>query len=77
MSHAKESEEDKEINFAWLLIYGMQMGFAEEEIERMTFGKWLDCFEVYKRCHNMKASGMIYKIEKDESERKIVSATTL
>lgn len=53
------------------------MGFSEEEIERMTFGKWIDCFEVYKRCHNMRAAGAMYKVEVAESERKIVSATTL
>lgn len=79
MSHARDEEDqtDVEIDFAWLLVQGIQMGFSEEEIERMTFGKWIDCFEVYKRCHNMRAAGAMYKVEVAEKERKIVSATTL
>ena len=47
MSHARDEEDqtDVEIDFAWLLVQGIQMGFSEEEIERMTCGKVIDCFE--------------------------------
>ena len=43
---------------------GMQMGYSENEIAHMYFGKWCDLFTEYKKIHNMRIELMIFEEKK-------------
>ena len=43
------------------------MGFSYREVLRLTFGRWADLFDTYKKIHNLTVSGSQFKIEKNES----------
>ncbi|MDY4596866.1 hypothetical protein [Faecalimonas umbilicata] len=43
---------------------GMQMGYSENEIAHMYFGKWCDLFTEYKKIHNMRMERMIFEEKK-------------
>lgn len=49
-----------ELDFAWLLFMGIQMGFSEKEIAHMYIGKWMDLFEHFKWFHNFKAKKALF-----------------
>ena len=43
------------------------MGFSYREVLKLTFGRWADLFDTYKKIHNITVSGSQFKIEKNES----------
>ena len=45
VSHAERVEK---IDFAWLIILGKRMGFAEKEIGHMSLRKFMKLYEAYK-----------------------------
>lgn len=49
------AEESGEINFAWIVFIGMQVGYREPELAHMYFGKWY-LFEEYKKIYNFKVA---------------------
>lgn len=53
--HADEAEEGREliINFAWVVFVGLQIGYTEEDIARMTYGKWSELSEQWMKYHNI------------------------
>lgn len=61
------AEESGEINFAWIVFIGMQVGYREPELAHMYFGKWCDLFEEYKKMHNFKVKRMIFEEKKEVS----------
>lgn len=63
--HAEgEDGGSEQINFAWIVCMGMQMGYSENEIAHMYFGKWCDLFTEYKKIHNMRIERMIFEEKK-------------
>jgi hypothetical protein len=67
----EEGEESEQINFAWIVCIGLQMGYRESEIAHMYFGKWCDLFTEYKKIHNIRMQRMIFE------EKKITSMLDL
>lgn len=64
--HAEElderSDEDPEpINFAWVILIGMEIGYTEREISQMYFGKWCDMYEEWQRFYNFKTQKGIFE----------------
>ena len=43
-------------------------GFTEKEVGHFTIKKWLILFEQYKKHHNFKAKGYIFKEESSQVE---------
>ena len=67
IDHAEEREEEPQpVNFAWILMIGVQMGFSETEIKRMYFGKWSDLFEEYKKFYNFKIKSGLFKEQEEQ-----------
>lgn len=66
-THAENGGEESEpINFAWVILMGMEIGYTEKEISRMYFGKWCDLFEEYKKFYNFKMKKCLFEEEKKE-----------
>lgn len=62
IDHASDdAEENQQINFAWILLMGVQMGFSETDVKQMYFGKWSDLFQEYKKLHNFKVKKYLFK----------------
>ena len=71
--HAEgESGEGEQINFAWVVFVGMQIGYSEREIAHMYFGKWEDLFKEFRKMHNYKMKRLIF-----EEEKKVASLMDL
>ncbi len=51
----------QQIDFAWLVFMGMQMGYTEKEVSRMYLGKWSEMFAHFKQFHNFKMKRGIYQ----------------
>ena len=65
-----ESGEDSEpepINFAWIILIGMEIGYSEQEIARMYFGKWCDMYEEYQKLYNFKTRKCLFEEKKEVS----------
>jgi len=45
------------------------LGFSEREVRHFTIKKWFALFDEYKKYHNFKVSGGLFKIEKTETEK--------
>ena len=71
--HVEENEDgDSEpMNFAWIVLIGMKIGYSEQEVAHMYLGKWLDLYEEFKKMHNMTMKRMIFE------ERKVGSLLDL
>ena len=52
--------EDLEVDFEWVILWGLRMGFSYDEVRHMEFGKWMDFFTTYKTIHNMTVSQSIF-----------------
>lgn len=63
--------ESEQINFAWIVFTGLQIGYGEKDIRHLYFGKWADLLEEYKKMHNMKMNRMVF------AERKVTSLMDL
>ena len=54
------------LDFSWLLFVGVKMfGFTEKSVGRMTLKKWNLLFEHFKKYHNFKTKGGLFKEEKE------------
>ena len=54
------------LDFSWLLFVGVKMlGFTEKAVGRMTLKKWNLLFEHFKKYHNFKTKGGLFKEEKE------------
>ena len=71
--HAEGNEDsgEQQINFAWIVFVGMQIGYREREIKHMTFGKWSDLFAEFRKMHNATMKRAVFE------ERKTVSLMDL
>ena len=52
------------IDFAWIVLIGLQIGYSEKEVGRMYFGKWYDLFCEYKKLHNLRMKRCLFPEEK-------------
>lgn len=53
-------------DFSWLLFVGVNiLGFNEREIGHMTIKKWNLLFNHFKKYHNFKIKGGLFKEEKE------------
>lgn len=64
-------EEGGQLDFAWLVFFGMQMGYTEKEVSRMYLGNWMELYGHFKRFHNFKVKRCVFQ------ERKRVSLLDL
>ena len=63
-------EEHIEIDFDRIFLIGrIRLGLTQEEIERMTFGKWADIHHAYREIHNFEAKGGLYSDIEDEVKK--------
>lgn len=65
--HAEGDGGDSEINFAWIVYVGMDIGYSEKEVAHMYYGKWCDLFEEWKNMHNIRMKRMVFEEEKVQS----------
>ena len=59
-------ESSRQLDFAWLVFMGLQMGYTEKEVSRMYLGKWLELYTHFKWFHNFKMKRCIF-----EEKRKV------
>ena len=53
------------LDFSWLLFVGIKMlGFKEKEVGHFTLKKWNLLFNHFKKYHNFKTKGGLFKEEK-------------
>ena len=57
-------EENTQIDFAWIVFIGLQIGYTEKEISKMYLGKWQELFEHFKWLHNMQMTRTIFQEKK-------------
>lgn len=43
-------------------MIGLQIGYTEKEIGRMSFGKWCDLFEAFRNYYNMRVKQIPFKL---------------
>lgn len=70
VDHAEEyydDDEESEIDFAWIVFVGMEIGYREREIRHMYYGKWADLYMEYKKMHNIRMKKMIFAEKKQMS----------
>ena len=54
------------LDFSWLLFVGVNiLGFNEREVGHMTIKKWHLLFNHFKKYHNFKTKGGLFKEEKE------------
>ena len=53
------------IDFSWVFVIGMRMGFTYSETGHLYFGRWNDLFEAWKEQYNFETKKMIYKTMED------------
>lgn len=63
--HGKQ-EESKPIDFAWLKVAALQIGFTYTEYGALYFGELRDMIEEYKKIHNRQVQKHIYQINEEE-----------
>ncbi len=79
VSQGEDSEEDKEIDFTWVIFIGMnRLGFSKKEVHKMYFGEWQDFYEIYKYVYDFETEKKLYRmIEKPEEQEKLDSLLDL
>ena len=63
-NHAGEGGEPEPINFAWVVLIGMRIGYTEKEVAHMYFDKWCDLFEEFKKMHNITMRRQVFEQQK-------------
>lgn len=46
-----------------MVICVTRLGFSYNQVRYLTFGKYVDLFEAYKRIYNFETKKMLYKID--------------
>lgn len=64
--NTKQKESDLPIDFAWIYIVGMRMGFRYAEVRHMRFGTWADMFDAYKQQYNFETKRILYNLQEEE-----------
>lgn len=64
-----DSNEDKTINFTWVLLMGMKFGFTKKQVDHMYFGEWSDFFEMYKTIHDFEMNQRYTPLKNNENEQ--------
>lgn len=58
-----EKNEESEIDFPWLQYTSTsKIGLSLREYGYLTFGNWMDLFEVHKKQHNFETNRGLYNI---------------
>lgn len=57
----EDDEESGEIDFEWIFLWLMHMGFTYQEAQHLTFGQWRDYFTRYKPIHNIIVTQSTFK----------------
>mgnify|MGYP004703480131 CR=1 FL=1 len=66
LENEREMGQASCLDFSWLLFVGVKMlGFTEKAVGRMTLKKWNLLFEHFKKYHNFKTKGGLFKEEKE------------
>lgn len=60
-------DEKVTFDFAHILYSGMQIGFSEQEVCHMYYGKWAQLFEKYKHEWNMRIKKIFYAEKEEET----------
>ena len=64
---SEPEEEHTELDFDHIYLIGRtRLGWRDEEIDIMTYGRWLDAFHVYRRLYNFEKKEQLYKDAEDE-----------
>lgn len=53
-------DENPTIDYDWVILWAMQMGFSYKEAWRLEFGRWSDLFETYKKIHNLQVTQTVF-----------------
>jgi hypothetical protein len=62
-------EEDKPIDFSWIIFIGMnKLGFTYKQVRKMYFGFWVELFENYKKQHNFEMKRALYSLHEEDEE---------
>lgn len=65
-------EEHTEIDFERIYLIGRARCYlTQEELYRMTFGRWADIFHEYRRIYNFETKNMLYKDAEEEWKREV------
>lgn len=64
-TEAQESEESGPIDICWVIYIGMKIGYSEEQVRHMYFGKWHDMFMTYQKAHDFGNKKFDNKDEKE------------
>lgn len=63
--HAEVIDEPNDdpapIDFAWVILIGMKIGYTEKEIAHMHFGKWCELYEAFQNMHNLEMNRGIFE----------------
>lgn len=61
----QEGKENK-IDFNWVMITGLQMGFSVNQIKHLRLGQWSDLFDSWAVIFNMKQEHKIFRLPEKE-----------
>ena len=53
------------IDFNWVYMIGMRIGFSYQEVQRLRWGQWGDMYACFKEQYNFETQKMIYKTMDD------------
>lgn len=69
----KQKEEEKPIDFAWLIYIGMnKLGFTYTQVGQLYFGMWADLFEEFKQQYNFEKKKCLYVVEETEEKSSLL-----
>lgn len=62
-----EESEETELDFAWIVYVGLQVGYTEKEVKHMYYGKWSEMFRNFRKMHNITIKKELFMEKKIES----------
>ena len=72
-----KDEDPTPIDFVWAVIVCKKIGYTEDEVMSMYFGKLADIINAYQKLYNFEKKNLLYGIEENNTERKIDSPRDL
>ncbi len=67
MAMRNRNDKEEQIDFSWLYyIAAAKMGFTHREAGFLSFGRWTDFFETYKKQYNFEKRKLLYTINEAE-----------
>lgn len=68
-NNGREMGQAARLDFSWILFVGTKMlGFSQKEVGRMTLKKWNLLFKHFKKYHNFKTKGGLFKEEAEVNQ---------